>query len=554
MINRSIGVTSTSSSSCCSFDQPWDDWNDKIETLLMKPPTKILLSQEVNDAALRSSLKIVSTRLHRLLLSSTWSKSTCPGVDTANDEEAATLETNAHLAETQEPSNEALLFRCVRTGKNLFRWYIQIYLERHIRPPDENPIYVLQTTAVLELILTVLKWTVSSNKDGSDDKNMARYCSLYLFYATYSPFPGDMITTQGMKYLLSDLDFPMVALDILTRVDSVALGLSLVRNVHNMVVTLPEAGRIVLGLQIEFDPSEVRHIAPWTPKECSLITFSSICIDLMRWMLTAPSEPDFPGGDLEDVRSELLVEILRALYALRIGAQLNAPCTESTTIDRGADGSTLADVVVRILQLVPPSSSSSTATTIAEIEKRIAQCQLSTVSLLMDSNPSFGRLLVETSTIHSLLQILKVQVNDVVDNSRVDNTATAALVPILVVLNKFVACDAESWRRVKTFVFPPDEDTTFETKVQEQIESKRNGSYDGGYKSANMSPLDAPKDTLRGKLVTLLAWPESYIKRCTAELLWTLCNADATEYIHRVGFGNALPLLNAKGLATLPVA
>ena len=68
-----------------------------------------------------------------------------------------------------------------------------------------------------------------------------------------------------------------------------------------------------------------------------------------------------------------------------------------------------------------------------------------------------------------------------------------------------------------------------------------------------MSPLDAPKDTLRGKLVVLLSWAESYIKRCTAELLWTLCNSNGIEYVHRVGLGNALPLLNAKGLANYSI-
>jgi hypothetical protein len=567
MIDRSVDSTmgSSKSSSRCSSEEQWDDWNDTIETFFMKSPktNTNVLSQEVNDdTALRSSLRIISTRLHRLLLRSAWSQSTCSCEDTvsANDEVAvAALETNTHLAATQEPFNEALLGRCVRTGKNLFRWYIQIYLERHVHPLDDNPLYALQTTTLLELILTVLKWTVNSTEDGSDDKNMARYCSLYLFYGTYSPFPGDTITTQGMNYLLTDLDFPTVALDILTRVDSVALGLSLIRNLHNMVVTLPDAGRIVLGSQLDFVPSTGRLFPSWTPRECSLMTFSSICIDLMRWVLTAPpSEPAFPGEDLEDIRSEFLVEILRVLYALRIGAQLKAPCTESTAINKDEDGnSTLADVVIRIFQLSPLSSSSSTSSsaTTTEMGKRIAQCQLSTVSLLMDSNPSFGRILMETDTAHSLLHILKVQVDDVVDNNRVDSTATAAMVPILAVLNKFATGDTEFRGRVKSFVFPADEETTFEKKVREQVESKRrSGGNDGGYRSANMSPLHAPRDTLRGKLVALLAWPESYIKRCTAEMLWTLCNGDATEYVHRVGFGSALPLLNAKGLATIPVS
>ena len=134
------------------------------------------------------------------------------------------------------------------------------------------------------------------------------------------------------------------------------------------------------------------------------------------------------------------------------------------------------------------------------------------------------------------------QVNEVIGNTMVDHSATAALVPILVVLNKYsIGDNAKVKKQVKEYVFPPVAEDEFQKKVSELATSK-----------SNMAPLDAPKDTLRGKLCLLLSWPESYVKRCAAEFLWTLCNEDATEYVHRVGMGNALPLLNAKGLASIP--
>jgi hypothetical protein len=148
---------------------------------------------------------------------------------------------------------------------------------------------------------------------------------------------------------------------------------------------------------------------------------------------------------------------------------------------------------------------------------------------------------LEKQSLHYLLQILTLQVNDVVDNTRVDGSATAALVPILAVLNEYALRNLEVKNQIKKYVFLPDAEEQFQKKIQELQTSK-----------SNMGPLDAPNDTLRGKLVILLSWAESHIKRFAAELLWTLCNSDATQYVHRVGMGNALPLLNAKGLASIP--
>jgi hypothetical protein len=385
----------------------------------------------------------------------------------------------------------------------------------------------------LEVLLNILKWTVEKE---TTDFEWARNCSLYLFYATYSPFPGDETTQKGMNHLIKELSFPETAVDILCRIDSVALALSLIRNLHNMAVSFQGAAKSILDIRIQLNPSS--STAPWLSRNDEpLITFVSICTSIASWSLVE-AQPDFPGGDPDDKRSELMVEILNAFYALRVGLQLKESNSTSNSSVQG--NLALADLVIRILKLSRPSDS-LTATVSDTIEKRIKQCKLATVSLLMDSDPSFGKQILQSHSINNLLEILTNQVNDVVDNTKVDGSAVASLVPILALLNKYSMGNSDFRQQVRNSVFPPDLEEQFQEKVK------------GITTSSNMSPLDAPKDTLRGKLVTLLSWAESYIKRCAAELLWTICNSDATEYVHRVGLGNALPLLNAKGLASMPV-
>ena len=87
----------------------------------------------------------------------------------------------------------------------------------------------------------------------------------------------------------------------------------------------------------------------------------------------------------------------------------------------------------------------------------------------MDSDPSFGTYLVNDDSdesISSLFQILLQQVNDVVDNTKVDNSATAALVPILAVLNKYAMSNPQFLQRLHDFVFPPELEDQYQSKIQ----------------------------------------------------------------------------------------
>jgi hypothetical protein len=127
----------------------------------------------------------------------------------------------------------------------------------------------------------------------------------------------------------------------------------------------------------------------------------------------------------------------------------------------------------------------------------------------------------------------------------VDNSATAALVPILVALGKCTNVNSRVQQKIKVYIFPLEAEERFLEKVLEAGSSSNDSKK-------NMSPLDAPKGTLRQKLATLLTWPDGHMKLCIGELLWTLCSSNPTEYAHRVGFRNALPILSVKGYAQMP--
>lgn len=487
-----------------------DQWSDDIEEYLGKQqsPLQHPISIEFDDTALQSSLERVALDLEQQL------RATCG---------------NCGAGECDPNIGNA-----VRAGKNLLRWYIQIYLEQLQVQRHKNQggckIDMLRSPDTLSSVIKILKWSVYANIN----LKLARDASLYIFYATFSHFPGDISASTGMDHLISHHEFPKESLEILMKTNDVSLALSLVRNLHSMTVSFPTARTSILNANISFDPLAATQSAPWAPKETTTIDFTQSCLALTRWSLDA--HPSFPSENLEDKRAELVVEILNCFYAMRKGQELVEP---TSGVIRDDNNASLEHTILQILQL--KSHVRSNSKNVDEIiSKRINQCKSSAVSLLMDSDVSFGKYLVEIGSFESLLEIFNRQVNDIVDNKKVDGTATATLVPILVVLNRYAVANSVVQQKVKAFVFP----TETEKKFQESIKEKR---------KTQMSPLDAPKDTLRGKLVVLLSWVDGYIKRCSAELMWTICDSDSSEFTFRVGLGNALPLLNSKGLSPIQI-
>lgn len=489
-------------------------WNDSVEKYLALPPTQANRDPEnrideagVEYVANRLGLRIVAAALQRDVSL----------VALTNIQEAIDKFREDPPRTCPEP-----LAEYIRASKNVLRWYIQIFLGQVRQFPPVSAVVILKKPAMIKLLAMMLEeYTLRAQPM---DQITARNISLYIFYATYVVSPTDVDSREGLKLLIEDLKFPEIALRILTRSCTVPLSLSLVRNLHNAIVSYKDASKIIAHTRIACDPCshDSADPAPWNPSTAQSLDFKTIYVAIVLWALS--SDPPFPG-DEDDMRSALICEVLGASYAVGAGQALKTA--------HGDNG--MAELLVTILCL--PNDHS---------DKRIAQCKTSTISLLIDSNDVLGGFLWEKGVIPHFLALLHDQVSDIVSTTRIDNSAAASLVPILVVINNFATANPDVLKCTKEFIFPQSSACIYQDKVQEQKRSE------SASKKKNMGPLDAPEGTLRRKLCTLLTWPESHIKRCTGELLWTLSGSNPTEFVHRVGFGNALPILASKGFAQMP--
>jgi Guanine nucleotide exchange factor synembryn len=516
-------------------------WNEEIELFLMSGASSSLSTSETQETKIeevKEAIQEIASKLHASIVTAIHTNSDANEANaTAISEQRAEEATRSATTHCQRDRSDIAdmekLSSAVRTVKNLLRWYIQVFSETEgvVYP---SPVRRLQSHPMLELYVLLLE-RYCANIHSDVHNELGRTLSLVLFYATYSPFVGDQHMQESLRHLVETLRFLELVLRILIRPCSAALALSLVRNVHNILVSFQGGARAVATTTIDWESSFTTEgqIAPWAmntePTGAVGVTFKSLLPDLAIWALR--SDPPFPGDDEEDKRYELVTEILSSFYALRVGSELRQ-------IPKNGDSTKIAKLVLELLHI------SSSKSDFQKSDKRAYRCQLLVVSLLMDAHPSFVDYLASNDAVPPLLEILEIQVTTAVEETRVDQSTTAELVPILVVLHK-VAMGSETARRsVKNRIFPPEAETHFLDKIQQQ-----KGAASG---QRNMGPLDAPRGTLRWKMCRLMTWTEAHVKRCTNELMWIICSSDATEFVYRTGLGNAMPMLNLKGYVDIP--
>ena len=450
------------------------------------------------------------------------------------------------------------LAELLRATKNLLRWYIQIYLSVHA-PVLPSPLSMLQSTQAVDLYVTILQRTSAS----PERQETARHACLALFYATYNPLPQ---TSSAMtfveplyQHLVESLDIVRICITLLMENNAASVLLSVVRLLHNLLGSVPglakrvstnsknSNGTVVALYPVPKDDEGKR--GPWmddsiadntndqdgTASDDGIDTVS-LLFRLMAWHI----QPPFPN----ERRSDLVVEILRTLYVLRAGLTLGQTYNRKVLLD------------------------------VLSMDEAAFDCKLGCVTLLMDAPQGFGKALLSADNdnddkknnnatdsrsstsrssasspvVKELLSIMEIQVSDVVKSSRCGNTVATALVPSLVVLNRFSQDSPLVLQQVREAIFPPSAEVAFQEKAAAET-AKVNGQ---GVGAKNMSPLDAPRDSLRWKLIRLMTWTESHTKRVVSELLWTLCHGDAKEFVLRTGFGNAMPMLGLKGLVEMP--
>ena len=433
-----------------------------------------------------------------------------------------------------------VLSEILRTCKNSIRWKRQVWTyiakyERSSAVAMKNPISRLQNVRMIELYLNLM--IVNGGDD--DRSDVARNASLVLFHATFGQTEVDSSQARN-KLVQYGLPILMKLIDHDDEQQSVPFMLSIVRHVHNLISTMEEA-----------IPKMNQHLVKSKKEgEGGSKNLFTVLVSKLSQTIKSDQPTKFPGSDddINDRRSDLFIEIIRVLFVISNRGKESVQELEQNNKESMKElGFVLCDTLLL----------SDETSKIKNLDiNKAHQCQLAAVQLLMDSPPEYGQFLVQKKAIRPLLFIFSNQLTKIIENGRNHGLAhgtqqdAALILPILVVLNRLSTSIPTVVSSIRDFVFPPECEDAFIAKVKEEKALVSSGERGLGAK--NMKPIDAPKDTVRWRLIKLMTWPETSVKRCTGELLWTICNCNATEFVLRLGFGNAVHFLSIKGLVKIP--
>jgi len=382
---------------------------------------------------------------------------------------------------------------------------------------------------------------------------------LALFHACYGAPDANPAATRARTALVEEVGFVPLLMDLLSRGTGGTMNshgeegdrpqltlpppllLSLTRHVHSLVGCDPK----VVPVMNKFVQSTSTCGSTNGSNSHGLVS-ALVSILSASVLYDDSNTPSFPGTEASDRRPDLVTEILRVLFALRATGAVPDP--SSVSKDASEDDASPAvdfDTMTRIGEIachtlkLPPTD-------------RSLSSKLAAVTLLMDAPRGYASYLLNEGAIPPLLLIFRCQIDEVIQRRTGSFNADAAtLVPILAVLDRLSADDSAVQQLVKSEVFPRNEEAAYQTRAAE--ERAKGGGGRNGLNAKNMQPaLEASPGTLRWKMIRLMTWPESNVKRCISELLWRLCDCDATEFVLRVGFGNAVHMLGIKGLVQVP--
>jgi Guanine nucleotide exchange factor synembryn len=457
----------------------------------------------------------------------------------------------------------------LRTCGLWVRWYLQIARStQHYSPTWEDSLAPFQSPEMMRVYMHLIE------KFALVCTEIARCASQLLFYTTYSitSHPHSSHYDREMQlyqFLTDDLDLFTRLLHILITVPTVSLALSLVRNLHHALASFPKATLIVKDTNVDAPTASTDTPPAFFLSESSLsdniaskITYHTVLVSMAQWVVKSVHRSHViidtsasRSAEPLHLHEELLTEIARCMYALQYGALLRE------TID--PENQSLSALVKDIYQQGSIQEDSIGSCTDNGIEteskdsdrkdnhkhaKLSRECQLAFLPVLMDADASYAPQVVDCAL--QWLLLLEDQVTLVLDTRQITDGAAAVLAPLLVVIYKFCA-HSPFQQHILQGVFPPSAEVQYLTSVAAQQQSQQ-VSNQRGQLPKNMSPLDAPRGTLRWKLIQLLTWPQGHVKRFAGELLWVLCNQDPQEFVYRVGLGNGLPLLASKNIVQMP--
>ena len=488
------------------------DWNNDLEKgMLNGGGSQFCISQDDSSAQL-SSLNGAAGQLHTSLLGIVYPNYSCSDIDNKDIDETVKLDTS--------DQNLSFLSEILRATGLFLRWYsqcLQSSLESDSNVASKNPTSTLKSKGMLLLYCKLLD---DENLQSSKCPDIPRFASICIFRATYG---NDAITSSARNSFIHSIDGCTYLMRMLLRGDQPIPRLfSVVRNVHHLISAVPESiSKMESALETLYN-EEVEN-----GDDNRMYDLVEVLVATLSWAVR--SKPPFPGGS-SDRRSDLALELLRSLFAMDSGK----PSTSLPSID------TMTQIGIILCEILRLSNA----------DMRVYQCKLAVVSLLLNAPDEYSGYLASHDGIKPLLSIMAYQLSVVVIE-RTSNSAedAAAVVPILLVLRKLCHSNAEVLQLVKNEVFPIELEDAFQEKVSAEMAKMQ---CEGQSKAKNMAPLDAPKGTVRWKLIRLMTWIDSNVKRSASELLWVLCDEDATEFVLRTGFGNAVYFLGNKGLVPLP--
>ncbi|KAI2500994.1 hypothetical protein MHU86_13468 [Fragilaria crotonensis] len=358
-----------------------------------------------------------------------------------------------------------------------------------------NPFEALQRFSMLSLYMSHLNASIGIPSRQEE----ARYATLCLLHATYHNTIDTSNKEQQeeqqqspLEYLVQDLSYLQIFCKVMLNVASTrAVQLANLRLLHNLMVSLPSFVKDLHQCKLSdaYDEDNKNAVVPLT----NINTVQDL---LLYHVDVCTSVEDGGGDDNDDRHQEVVTELTRILYILRAGRTMDAQ-------------------LLKRLLLLPES-------------------RLLAIMLLTDT-PTAAVIEMDVKSI--LMDAFEAQVSAVVDQTLLGTEATSALTPVLMLFNNVCQNHIEFRQATRSRIFPNPIDSS---------------SAAGNPNDTRMTPADAPPGTLRNRCIRLLSWTESHTKRWMAELLWIVCDGNAEEYVQRVGLGNAMPLLNARGLMELP--
>ena len=578
-------------------------WNEDLERVVRNNPMSLFANefQDSDTEKLFQEINQTSLHLRRSLISSlneiNYANSENIIFDYDNENLDVSILKLSQWLSNRSPSiieREMKQFEMIivilRTIKNVMRLthhYMMIYSKTSFisqQSSRTNPLQALKNKqmACLYFALFHLFATVTDPMKAKKEyvANLARYSSHALFHTTFGS--NDILSKEVQTFFFSpnsDSDTQLNTVSILMKIllfpNNAAVMASLMKIIHHSLgnkQTLYSTMNLAIQKivrerwnpklfqgndEIEdddysFPVNILKNISSsvsegaLTPATFPVETLEAILIS------TVANTVQYKGTESNqitticdaadtDLRPELALEILNILFIIQSIHNKNNTNTHDCGHENEEKYSEMNDANMYQLGILLTE-----ILLLSNQNVRVYKLKLAVVNLLLDAPDSYGQYLCNNKALPHLWTILEIQLNKVVgtsSNSNGKRSDAPVLLPILLLWTKFIKVHPTIFDFCRDYVFPLDIIDN-ETDVTTGPIAKTT--------KANMAPINAPQGTIRYKLIKLMTWLESNLKRASSELLWILCNEDPALFVKRTGFGNAAHLLGMKGLLNIP--